>query len=52
ISDEYMHCLNVTDETSIYDPMEIEHQVGNVLETVCIEWHYWENGEPFEKKKE
>ena len=52
IPDEYMHCFNIMDEIPRYDPMEIEHQVGNIVETVNLEWHYWENGEPDEKKKQ
>ncbi|KAI8370160.1 hypothetical protein EDC96DRAFT_588327 [Choanephora cucurbitarum] len=33
IPDEYMHCFNIMDEIPRYDPMEIEHQVGNIVET-------------------
>ncbi|KAI8348854.1 hypothetical protein BD560DRAFT_493005 [Blakeslea trispora] len=51
IPDEYMHCFNVMDEIPRYDPMEIEYPVGNIVEAINLEWHYWENGEPAEKKK-
>ncbi|KAI8389436.1 hypothetical protein BD560DRAFT_315699, partial [Blakeslea trispora] len=50
IPDEYIHYFNVMDEIPRYDFIEIEHQVGNIVETVNLEWYYWEAASLMKKK--
>ena len=51
IPDGYMHCFDVNDKIPRYEPMEVEQQIGDLAETMNLEWHYWKNSEPSEKSK-
>ncbi|KAI8364898.1 hypothetical protein EDC96DRAFT_558653 [Choanephora cucurbitarum] len=42
-----MHCFSINDETSSYESMELVEKLGNILETVNLEWHHWEDSESY-----
>ncbi|KAI8387488.1 hypothetical protein BD560DRAFT_443348 [Blakeslea trispora] len=36
ISDEYMHCFSISDETPGYEPMELEEQASSLVDTSLL----------------